>query len=213
MTAVHEGAVDQAQQVVRGMLMQMIELVPGQVFRDVARFHKKFEREQTTHPNYELSDEAQRFRINFMLEELFEYAAAVGYDILVNEEKTQVYSFASKRKAPCQREEGDAMPDPGGALDALVDLVYVAVGTAYCHRFPFNEHWAQVQEANMQKVPAKSASESKRGSALDIVKPEGWIPPDPDKLLFKSCSKCNEEPALPGCVCSVCGGRGRVPIS
>lgn len=63
------------------------------------------------------------------------------------------------------------------ALDALVDLVYVAVGTAYLHGFNFNEAFRRVQNANLAKVRAESADDSKRGSSYDVVKPEGWLPP------------------------------------
>ena len=57
-------------------------------------------------------------------------------------------------------------------LDALVDLVYVAMGTAYLHGFDFEEAWRRVHEANMAKVRGPSAR-----SGDDIIKPEGWKPP------------------------------------
>ena len=65
-------------------------------------------------------------------------------------------------------------------LDALVDLVYVALGTAYLHGFgpqKFNEAWRRVHEKNMEKIRAPSADHSKRGSAFDVIKPAGWTPP------------------------------------
>ena len=64
-----------------------------------------------------------------------------------------------------------------GKLDALVDLVYVALGTAYLHGFDFDEAWSRVHEANMQKIRAQQADDSKRSSKYDVVKPEGWEPP------------------------------------
>lgn len=63
-------------------------------------------------------------------------------------------------------------------LDALVDLVYVALGTAYLQGFNFAEAWRRVHAANMQKVRATLASDSKRHFAYDVVKPEGWKQPD-----------------------------------
>jgi predicted HAD superfamily Cof-like phosphohydrolase len=69
-------------------------------------------------------------------------------------------------------------------LDALVDLVYVALGTAYLHGFDFDEAWKRVHEANMKKVKAKAdGSDSKRGSAHDVVKPMGWTAPDLSDLV------------------------------
>lgn len=68
-------------------------------------------------------------------------------------------------------------------LDALVDLVYVALGTAYLQGFDFNEAWRRVHEANMKKVRALSPADSKRGSTWDVVKPEGWQPPSLKDLV------------------------------
>lgn len=62
-------------------------------------------------------------------------------------------------------------------FDALIDIVYVAMGTAYLHGFNFEEGWKRVHEANMNKVRATDADESERGSTFDVVKPEGWEPP------------------------------------
>ena len=62
-------------------------------------------------------------------------------------------------------------------FDALIDLVYVALGTAYMHGFDFDEGWRRVHEANMKKVNVRHAGESKRGSRFDVVKPKGWKPP------------------------------------
>ncbi len=65
-------------------------------------------------------------------------------------------------------------------FDALIDLVYVALGTAWMLGLPFGEGWARVHEANMKKERATNEFDprSKRMNALDIVKPEGWTKPD-----------------------------------
>jgi len=68
--------------------------------------------------------------------------------------------------------------DMHGAADALVDLAYVLHGTALMMGLPWPRLWDEVQRANMTKVRAKHAGESKRGTALDVVKPEGWKGPD-----------------------------------
>ena len=59
-------------------------------------------------------------------------------------------------------------------LDALVDLVYVVMGTAYLQGFDFQEAWNRVHNANMQKVRGAS----KRSQGYDVIKPEGWTAPD-----------------------------------
>lgn len=69
-------------------------------------------------------------------------------------------------------------------FDALIDLVYVALGTAYLHGFDFEEGWKRVHAANMAKVRAQMADESKRGTKFDVVKPEGWTPPDLSDLVY-----------------------------
>ena len=96
----------------------------------------------------QLDPHTHDFRVDFMLEELHEYRLAHGQGNVVDQ------------------------------LDALVDLAYVVLGTAFMHGFDFNEAWRRVHAANMQKVRATSPDVSKRNSSLDVVKPEGWTPPD-----------------------------------
>jgi predicted HAD superfamily Cof-like phosphohydrolase len=95
-----------------------------------------------------LNEAAFNFRVKFMQEELDEFR------------------------------EGHMLGDMHEAADALVDLAYVLHGTALMMGLPWPRLWDEVQRANMAKVRAKHAGESKRGSALDVVKPEGWIAPD-----------------------------------
>lgn len=68
--------------------------------------------------------------------------------------------------------------DMEGMADALVDLVYVAMGTAYMMGLPWQQLWDEVQRANMTKVRADNETQSKRGSSLDVIKPAGWKAPD-----------------------------------
>lgn len=64
-----------------------------------------------------------------------------------------------------------------GMLDALVDLVYVAMGTSYMYGWDFAAAWNRVHYANMQKIRVESASKSKRNSPFDVRKPDGWKAP------------------------------------
>ena len=61
-----------------------------------------------------------------------------------------------------------------GVSDALADIVYVALGTAYKMGLPFDEIWAAVQSANMHKV----AGPTRRGNKVDAMKPPTWIGPE-----------------------------------
>lgn len=105
-----------------------------------------------------LDAETLAYRIKFLEEELFEF---------------RVSSI------------GD---DLEGMADALIDLVYVAMGTAYMMNLPWQHLWKEVQRANMSKVRASTADESKRGSSLDVVKPAGWTGPD-IKGVIKNATK------------------------
>ena len=79
--------------------------------------------------------------------------------------------------------ESAAEQDLPGMADALIDLVYVAMGTAYMLGLPWQQLWNEVQRANMSKVRAQSKDESKRGSSLDVIKPAGWTGPDIKRVL------------------------------
>lgn len=63
-----------------------------------------------------------------------------------------------------------------GAVDGLLDIIYVAAGTLWFMGIPSQECWNAVQKANMAKVRGQTS----RGNAIDAVKPEGWIPPEGD---------------------------------
>lgn len=104
-------------------------------------------------PPRQLPMEIKEFRIRFLQEELVEYIAA-SHD-----------------------------QDLARQLDALVDLVYVALGTSYLHGFDFKEAWMRVHQANMRKVRAIKATDSTRNSTYDVVKPPGWKAPDLSDLV------------------------------
>lgn len=129
-------------------------------FGDVGQFHSKFglHNVMLDGAGPQVEDEAELeklidFRDDFMREELNEFME--GYD-----ERDHAKMF-----------------------DALIDLVYVAMGTAHLLGYPWQAGWNRVQEANMRKERATSEDMSKRRSTLDVVKPPGWTPPDIEGLL------------------------------
>jgi hypothetical protein len=167
-------------------------------FEKVGLFHQKFGvrhasifRPEDSGPAPRLlSPEEAKFRIKFLREELEEF------------------------------EEGVREGDLAKCADALVDLVYVALGTAHMQMLPWDELFAEVQRANMTKErcgidhlyrsclqggpdhvgkhcgvlvewPEGTKTEcaqaevkhSRRGSALDVIKPEGWTPPQIEEVL------------------------------
>ena len=56
-------------------------------------------------------------------------------------------------------------------LDALVDLVYVTLGTAYYENFDFDGAFKHIHSCNMKKI-----QKATKRSKWDVVKPEGWQP-------------------------------------
>jgi len=92
---------------------------------------------------------------------------------LLDDKTTQArYQFMEEELYEFQ--ESVAAQDIVGAADALADLIYVALGTAYLMGLPFGDIWDAVQEANMRKVPGFT----KRGMPNDAMKPEGWVGPE-----------------------------------
>jgi predicted HAD superfamily Cof-like phosphohydrolase len=73
--------------------------------------------------------------------------------------------------------EATVRGDMVGAIDGLVDTIYVALGTLWqmgIDEKTFNACWAAVQKANM----AKERGVTKRGNQFDAVKPSGWVGPE-----------------------------------
>lgn len=96
----------------------------------------------------QLDAAASEFRIRFLKEEVEEYEIAVEQCDIVKQ------------------------------FDALLDLMYVALGTLLWHGFPAEQGFDLVHAANMAKVRVDHADNSTRGSAFDVVKPVGWVAPD-----------------------------------
>jgi predicted HAD superfamily Cof-like phosphohydrolase len=124
-------------------------------FNNVGAFHKKFGLPVAERYTvpHGISRELQQFRLRFLREEL--------------EELDKAYAE-------------DSLPD---IADALVDLVYVALGTAHLHGLPWEALFDEVQRSNMQKVRAQHVGDSKRGSIFDVVKPKGWQAPLIEEVL------------------------------
>ena len=146
-------------------------------FDDVGRFHTKFglpaNEPDTRGEPREFTKEMVLFRAKFLLEEVEEFCEAAGLRIILDE----------MGKASVEDTYRDGAVDHPQAFDALLDVTYVAMGTAHLFGYPWQAGWDEVQRANMTKVRAQSSGESKRGTSLDVVKPDGWTPPDIDRIL------------------------------
>lgn len=136
--------------------------------RDIQEFHIKYELAYAGAPR-ELPEEVAKFRVKFLAEELCEYTTDLGPG-----DREDIQYLLARNHAPGNLHL---------KLDALVDLVYVALGTSYLHGFDFREAWRRVHAANMTKVRALRAGDSTRGSIYDVVKPQGFVPPDLSDLV------------------------------
>ncbi|MGE0366993.1 MAG: hypothetical protein AB7Q00_14795 [Phycisphaerales bacterium] len=138
-------------------------------FGDVEAFHNKFGVGYHGPPRA-LPLDLQDFRELFIREEFEEYQQACSNLYMELHESTFDSHYDDVRVRDFLEK----------ALDALVDLTYVVLGTAQLHGFNFREAWKRVQDANMKKIKKRT----KRGnSEHDIGKPEGWRAPSHADLV------------------------------
>lgn len=132
-------------------LLDLVSSQPDDEMMDIRHFHDKFNLTPKTLVPTLLSPEALTFRLKALREEVTEFEEAA--------------------------EDMDVVK----MVDALIDLVYFAKGTALMmgvSPYLWSHCFGVVHRANMSKRRARNASESKRGSQLDVVKPENFVPPD-----------------------------------
>jgi predicted HAD superfamily Cof-like phosphohydrolase len=154
-------------------------------YDDVGEFHAKFglprAGEDAPRP---LAADVLVYRLRFMLEELAEFAESQGA-VAVGAALREVV-LPNDQVLP----DGETVPVAGLAngADALADLVYVALGTAHLMHLPLDAVWAEVQRANLGKERATSARDkrSKRGHALDVVKPANWRAPNHWPAIYEA---------------------------
>ena len=82
-------------------------------------------------------------------------------------------------EAACNEQDLEAQ------VDALIDLIYFALGTLVMlgiRPFLFKKLWKDVHRANMAKVRGTT----QRGHAVDVCKPMGWIPPQGALILAEA---------------------------
>jgi predicted HAD superfamily Cof-like phosphohydrolase len=72
--------------------------------------------------------------------------------------------------------------DLAGLADALVDIVYVAKGTAAMMGLPWATLWNDVHNANMRKVILDGGA----GYKKKVGKPPGWVGPKTEAILEAS---------------------------
>ena len=147
----------------------------NQWLKDIRDFHEKFGIEYNGKPRA-LPENLRHFRTQFKQEELDEYS----------DHGTALSVLLDPNVPAPEADRAEITHQLEGQLDALVDLMYVTLGSVYLQGFGpiFDEAWNRVHAANMAKVRAQAdASDSKRGSSFDVVKPPGWAPPSHTDLV------------------------------
>lgn len=117
--------------------------------------------------------------------DMFHEKFGLGYDgeprSLSNDELDFRLKFL--REELQEVEEAAVLGDLAQLGGELADLIWVAIGFALRSGIDLRGHWDEIQRANMAKVRATDPSQSKRGNAIDIVKPEGWQRPNHGEVL------------------------------
>ena len=67
-------------------------------------------------------------------------------------------------------------------FDALLDIIVVCIGAGHSLGLPMQAGWEEVVRSNMAKVDPATGFVRKREDGK-ILKPEGWTPPQLDKLV------------------------------
>jgi predicted HAD superfamily Cof-like phosphohydrolase len=155
-------------------------------FSDVGDFHRKFglpfveassSRITNAGPK-EVPRDLALFRLVFMLEELGELLEAMGGHFVDNNPHADDSPMSVGVWLP-----DDFKIDHAKAFDALMDEAYVTYGFAHLLGYPWAAGWEAVQRANMAKERATKTTSTERGGTWDVVKPEGWTPPDIEGVL------------------------------
>lgn len=139
---------------------------------DVEEFHRKFGLTYDGKPRV-LPLELAEFRREFLREEVKEYCD----ESFAAQQALSGQFYESRERVAFHLEN---------MLDAMIDEIYVCIGTMLLHGFTpavIREAWRRVQHANMQKERAERASDSKRGTTYDVIKPPGWTPPSHADLV------------------------------
>jgi predicted HAD superfamily Cof-like phosphohydrolase len=82
--------------------------------------------------------------------------------------------------------------DVRNALSALyLNALYGSYVMGFTNE-QWDEFWMDVQRANLSKVRAQSAVDSKRGSTHDVIKPPGWVGPKTEELVTRFVDEFKE---------------------
>lgn len=83
--------------------------------------------------------------------------------------------------------EAHAQGDVRAVARELMDVSWMAIGTALMMGVPWTMCWQELVRANMERTRASDAGDprSKRHNSMDVVKPEGWREPNLTPFIGK----------------------------
>ena len=137
---------------------------------DVREFNRKFGFLNPTEGPRKLTKRKLAERIVHLMEELNEYVMACGCQVKLNDQgEAEVYQILDREQ------------DIAEQADALIDIVYLCIGTAAQMGLPWDSLWMDVHRANMDKV--RGIKEGREFVRADVIKPDGWKGPQTMDIL------------------------------
>lgn len=142
-------------------------------YGDVREFVEKFGQHRADKPGF--PDQATMdFRVNLIAEEFCEFLMACGYgfELAVERGRSKFHTIMRQYEPPA----GASVNFPK-AIDGLLDLEYVILGTHCAFGVDPADPWARVHAANMSKEGGATRADGK------VCKPHGFQPPDIEGAL------------------------------
>lgn len=126
------------------------------IIQDIADMHKKFSvHEVVEGMSHERLLDFVNFRVGCLDEELNETIEAV------------------------------TAAEPEEVVDGLIDLTVFAIGTLDALGVDVGKAWKTVHDKNMQKVAGHNANRPNEFGFPDLIKPDGWTPPNHEDNVGK----------------------------
>lgn len=147
--------------------------------RDVTDFHRAMGIPIGAIPN-SMTDDRAALRMGLIEEEFKELAEALGYEP----------GLCFDREWDYRAGHGYGKRSLADAVDAIADLIYVALGTAVEMGVDMDPIWRAVHAANMAKVGGPKRDDGKQ------MKPPGWVPPPIAELVAAQVPPCQSEGGL-----------------
>lgn len=139
----------------------------------VLDFHERFGATVGTHPELRETE----LRAKLILEEAVETVAAMGF--YVGATIFEPYGPEENQPDPIAGfwKQYDR-PDFNEVIDGLADTLYVVLGAAVTFGIDLQPFFEEVHRSNMAKIGGTTRADGK------VLKPEGWTPPDIDRILL-----------------------------